>query len=220
MTKPTNHIDVLEGIFPWNLALDVLLPFGADTAERWRTLSEVYAPGVMEALESLSDRERKVIVRRYRDGDTLEQIGKDFGVVRERIRQIEAKARRKLRHPARQGLFMAVTRAQYQELKQDYWELLDRYKQLRDMLPAEEQASTGMQDNSDPMAMPIADLDLSVRSYNCLLRAGVKTVGDIAKMSERQMLRIRNFGKKSEDEVLGRLRALGVELNHEEEKND
>ena len=55
------------------------------------------------ALESLTDRERQVVKLRFglEDGRTLEEVGKEFNVTRERIRQIEAKALRKLRHPSR-----------------------------------------------------------------------------------------------------------------------
>jgi RNA polymerase primary sigma factor len=60
---------------------------------------------VRNALEFLGDRERQVLEMRFglKDGKdhTLEEVGKQFGVTRERIRQIEAKALRKLRHPSR-----------------------------------------------------------------------------------------------------------------------
>lgn len=59
----------------------------------------------MEELDTLSDREKKVLMLRFglEDGRprTLEEVGKEFNVTRERIRQIEAKALRKLRHPSR-----------------------------------------------------------------------------------------------------------------------
>ncbi len=59
----------------------------------------------MEVLDTLSDREKKVLMLRFglEDGRprTLEEVGKEFNVTRERIRQIEAKALRKLRHPSR-----------------------------------------------------------------------------------------------------------------------
>ncbi|MCB1149546.1 MAG: sigma-70 family RNA polymerase sigma factor, partial [Chlamydiia bacterium] len=58
-----------------------------------------------EVLETLSDRERKVLIQRFglQDGKpkTLEEVGVEFNVTRERIRQIEAKALRKMRHPTR-----------------------------------------------------------------------------------------------------------------------
>ena len=59
----------------------------------------------MEVLDTLSEREKKVLMLRFglEDGRprTLEEVGKEFNVTRERIRQIEAKALRKLRHPSR-----------------------------------------------------------------------------------------------------------------------
>ena len=60
---------------------------------------------IIQILDSLTDREKRVLELRFGLGDgrgrTLEEVGKEFGVTRERIRQIEAKALRKLRHPAR-----------------------------------------------------------------------------------------------------------------------
>ncbi len=60
---------------------------------------------VEDVLDSLTERERKVLERRFGLDDgrtrTLEEVGREFGVTRERIRQIEAKALRKLRHPSR-----------------------------------------------------------------------------------------------------------------------
>ena len=55
------------------------------------------------------------------------------------------------------------------------------------------------------LAMPIEDLDLSVRSYNCLKREGINTVGELVALSEADQLDIRNFGEKSVDEVKAKL---------------
>ena len=60
--------------------------------------------------------------------------------------------------------------------------------------------------------MPIDDLDLSVRSYNCLKREGVHTVGELVARSESDLLDIRNFGQKSIDEVKVKLVELGLSL--------
>lgn len=63
----------------------------------------------------------------------------------------------------------------------------------------------------------IEDLDLSVRSYNCLKRAGIHTVQDLVKKSEDDMLKVRNLGKKSLDEVMNKLQELGFNLRNKED---
>jgi DNA-directed RNA polymerase subunit alpha len=60
--------------------------------------------------------------------------------------------------------------------------------------------------------MPIEDLDLTVRSYNCLKREGIHTVGELVGRSEADLLDIRNFGAKSIDEVKMKLAGLGLAL--------
>ena len=64
------------------------------------------------------------------------------------------------------------------------------------------------------LEMSIEDLDLSVRSYNCLKRAGIHTVQDLVKKSEDDMLKVRNLGKKSLDEVMNKLQELGFNLRN------
>lgn len=59
---------------------------------------------------------------------------------------------------------------------------------------------------------PIEDLDLTVRSYNCLKRQGINTVGQLTQCSEADLLNIRNFGAKSIEEVKDKLQAIGLSL--------
>ncbi len=71
---------------------------------------------------------------------------------------------------------------------------------------------------SNKMAdMPIEELELSVRSYNCLKRANINTIGELMLKSEDDMIKVRNLGKKSLDEVEQKLLALGVALKKSEE---
>lgn len=63
------------------------------------------------------------------------------------------------------------------------------------------------------LEMPIEELELSVRSYNCLKRAGISTVEDLANKSQEDMMKVRNLGKKSLDEVTNKLIALGLEFS-------
>lgn len=67
------------------------------------------------------------------------------------------------------------------------------------------------------LEMTIEELDLSVRSFNCLKRAGINTVDDLINKSEEEMMKVRNLGKKSFDEVKEKLQSLGFELSSEEE---
>jgi len=63
----------------------------------------------------------------------------------------------------------------------------------------------------------IEDMDLSVRSYNCLKRANIHTVEDLTKKTEDDMLKVRNLGKKSLDEVIFKLESYGLKLKDKED---
>ena len=65
--------------------------------------------------------------------------------------------------------------------------------------------------------MSIEDMDLSVRSYNCLKRAGIHTIEDLTKKAEDDMLKVRNLGRKSLDEVIAKLRSYGFDFKDSEE---
>ncbi len=67
------------------------------------------------------------------------------------------------------------------------------------------------------LEMTIEELDLSVRSFNCLKRAGINTVEDLTKRSEEDMMKVRNLGRKSLEEVIHKLESLGLGLFQEEE---
>ena len=62
------------------------------------------------------------------------------------------------------------------------------------------------------LALPIEDLDFTVRSYNCLKREGIHTVGELIARSEADLMDIRNFGSKSIDEVKAKLQSMGMQL--------
>ncbi|MEE1353364.1 MAG: DNA-directed RNA polymerase subunit alpha [Acutalibacteraceae bacterium] len=67
------------------------------------------------------------------------------------------------------------------------------------------------------LEMTIEELDLSVRSFNCLKRAGINTVEDLTTKSEDDMMKVRNLGKKSLDEVVAKLDSLGFSLRKDDE---
>lgn len=67
------------------------------------------------------------------------------------------------------------------------------------------------------LEMNIDELELSVRSYNCLKRAGINTVEELTNKTPEDMMKVRNLGRKSLEEVLAKLKELGLELNQSEE---
>ena len=67
------------------------------------------------------------------------------------------------------------------------------------------------------MEMNIDELELSVRSYNCLKRAGINTVEELCSKTPEDMMKVRNLGRKSLEEVLAKLKELGLQLNPSEE---
>ncbi|MBR6558031.1 MAG: DNA-directed RNA polymerase subunit alpha [Clostridia bacterium] len=67
------------------------------------------------------------------------------------------------------------------------------------------------------LEMTIEELDMSVRSFNCLKRAGIDTVEDLTSKTEEEMIKVRNLGKKSLEEVIAKLHSLGLELRKEDE---
>ncbi len=67
------------------------------------------------------------------------------------------------------------------------------------------------------LEMTIEELDLSVRSYNCLKRAGINTVEELTQRTEEDMIKVRNLGKKSLEEVIQKLRELGLSLKESDD---
>ena len=63
------------------------------------------------------------------------------------------------------------------------------------------------------LEMSIDELELSVRSYNCLKRAGINTVEELTNRTPEDMMKVRNLGRKSLEEVLAKLKELGLELS-------
>ncbi|KHF28886.1 DNA-directed RNA polymerase subunit alpha [Anoxybacillus sp. BCO1] len=66
------------------------------------------------------------------------------------------------------------------------------------------------------LEMTIEELDLSVRSYNCLKRAGINTVQELAQKTEEDMMKVRNLGRKSLEEVKAKLEELGLSLRKDD----
>ena len=85
-------------------------------------------------------------------------------------------------------------------------------EQAVSLLPEEGIFSAAVDEADSVLDTPIEELDLSVRSYNCLKRQGVNTIGQLTECSEADLLNIRNFGAKSIEEVKDKLQGMGLGL--------
>jgi DNA-directed RNA polymerase subunit alpha len=91
--------------------------------------------------------------------------------------------------------------------------LIDFFRLLAGTAAGPEVAVGPQAEETNKLAsMPIEELDLSVRPYNCLKRAGINTVGDLLQRTEDEVVNVKNFGRKSLDEVKEKLAAMGLEL--------
>ena len=151
---------------------------------------EVYIKGVAEVLEKLSEREQMIVWSRYSQNKTLEEVAKELNVTRERIRQIEAKALRKLGHPRNRSCVMAISVKQHQDEIREYAEEMKKNGALPKVIAE----------------IPIEELELSVRAYNCLKRAGINTIVQLQELSEEKLLSVRNLGRKATAEIQSKLK--------------
>lgn len=146
---------------------------------------------VMMALNSLTEKEKTILVSRfgldYGTPRTLEEVGKILGVTREHIRQLEAKALRKMRTPSRLCKLPAL------------------FGFIPPMAPVKDFG------HLDPHSK-IEDLGLTVRAYNCLKRfAHIDTIDDILDYPKEDWPKIKNLGRKALEEVVEKMHFAGYE---------
>ncbi len=97
-------------------------------------------------------------------------------------------------------------------------EHLNLFKNLsEDILETEIMVEKDERSKEKLLEMTIEELDLSVRSFNCLKRAGINTVGDLTSKTEDEMMKVRNLGIKSLEEVINKLNSLGFSLSSNED---
>lgn len=186
-----NSINPTTLPYPDNLLYDI---FGGE----WEYPRPGDFDGSLEyVLYTLTERERRVLDFRYNDGLTFEEIGKRFCVTRERARQIYARALRKLCNPQRLNY-----------LKYGISGVVARKTES-----AREAALASLPKlDIKPEDITIEELELSVRSYNCLKRAGMNTLREVSEMTFDELCHVRNLGKKSVDEICAVLTNYGIRL--------
>lgn len=203
-------LKLMEMEYPKNLLYVVR---GALEDDEPTELTEDVMAGIQYALSTLKERERYVIIERYREKRTLRSIGEDIGVKTERVRQIINKAERNLRHPRNiafmtKGVIGYIKKVNAIEYERGYKRGYDEgYEQgMKDAPNGVVKAGMSV----TLASLPIEVLDLSIRTFNALKKAGFNTIGDVVPLTYREMIHIKNLGTKQRGEVASGLHRYGI----------
>ena len=167
-----------------------------------RKLTEDQMEGLRYAMEDLKEKERVALKLRYEEHRTLNAVGDVFSITGNRIRQIIAKALRKLRHPTRSN-YITYGYTGYQTM-------VEQKKRELAGLSSQEERSKELK------KIFVTDVSFSVRTMNCLTRSGLHTLGetaDVMRKDPMQLAKVRNLGKKSLLEVVEKLEEYGVDCS-------
>lgn len=178
------------------------------------------------ALKTLSPREEEVLRKRFLEGKSLKDVSGDYNRSEERVRQIEARGIKYLRHPRRgivkyadpQILLSHAHRLEEivakQEGKiQEKDRIIRAYKTIYGPLPTQEIQSQIAHDLlQQTLDRSIYELGISVRACNACEVCGIRTIRDLVQKTESELLKVRNFGRKSLNELKTILAETGLEL--------
>ena len=170
--------------------------------------------------ENIKDRYLEVLSYRFIEGLTLEQTGQQMKVTRERVRQVEQKARRQLRSPYTSRRYETITVEDAEELADDLAAATSRVNELEkqnDTLVAVLRRLVGqnpvvkgtMRDpvlTADVLLRGLEELELSARAWRTLARTGIRTIGDLVDKSDDQLRSIRGMGEKTYSEIKVKLK--------------
>jgi RNA polymerase sigma factor (sigma-70 family) len=222
--KDRERVNLLR-VYPYNL---IPLINGEDDESDIRAWEEdnkvYYSPRLIEEVmtQHLTERENKVLQMRYEWGMSLEEVGSELGVTKERIRQIEARAIRKMR--MRKLDIMCAPAIDYRKELSDNEVLRNQVNYLQSELDRIRGISTLQKEESDKkrsvMETSIDELNLSVRAYNCCKRAGINTLGDLSMKTLGDMCHVRNLGRHSLQEIEKKMAEYGLRFKPEETEDE
>ena len=180
----------LKEPYPKNLLLTIQVTSVHEFELPIDNVTDDMLAGLEYAISTLSERERTILRMRYQERCSYREIGESLGVTLERIRTLDDRLLRKLRVPKCLGCIKYG---------------LEGYTALREKKAAEKKEK-----EPEKMDMLLETLDLSVRCFNCLKVRGCDTVRDIAALTEEEIIKTKNLGRRSMIEIAEALHRIGV----------
>lgn len=182
---------------------------------------------------NLTDREVYCLKAYYKEVRNLESVSKSLNITRERVNQIIRKAIMKLKHSSKELLiqgkdkFELISLNEKEEIIKEFKEKIS-YDLIIEWISNHEITeelldichsiiNTYHNRPKEQEEITIEDLDLSVRSYNCLKRRNIHTLKDLTSMTRDDMMKVRNLGRKSLKEVESKLKEIGLSFKENEE---
>ena len=193
---------------------------------------------IQKAFKGLTEREEYVIECIYglKEGKTpitLKNVGRELGITGGGVSTIKLKALRKLRSLARNRKYKITFETEGDEYLTDKERQLieeikkniqlqngDLSENLGKLKEIQEKARTRKKNKKKEEKkerLDVLDLGLSIRSYNCLKRAGINYLDDLANMTEEQLRKVRNLGKMSFEEIVAKMQEFGISFKTQEQ---
>jgi len=198
--------------WPINLLLEIGIVCTVKEAE---SIEE----NLLYVMDSLKERDKQILILRYKEGKTYEEMSEIIGVCHQRTQEIEHRILRNLSRPERIDVICNGKESVNSYLKHKD-EFVDSLSQLKsDIQTIREQIEEKPTTSNDTEATgtsiyekPISYLGLSVRAYNCLKRSGLQTIKDLGDMTRDKLLHTRNLGPRTVEEIINKAREFGFDI--------
>lgn len=177
--------------YPYNLLEEIF----ANKEYELTELSEDMADGLTYAISALGERRKTIVQMYYAEGKRVREIAEFFGVSTSAIHTMKRNAVMRLRR-SNAMCYITYGKKGFEEREQ--------------RMRLEKKVHRNSEHFQEVMGVRFDELDLSVRSFNCLRRAGFVTIGDIVNLMEDEIIQIKNMGWKQYDEIGRKLLARGV----------
>lgn len=221
---PEYEHDKIAGFFHRTYPYSLLLDIAEDDVHM---AMHMYPDNLETVIANLEPRQQDILDAHYKRHETFQYIADRYGMSRQRICQITDKAVRRIRQGNLLQLLTAVPSAA--AIEKDL--AISKLEAERDtavqafekLLTQKDPDMTAKLTPKTPAMVLQTDLDgleLSVRAYNCLYRAGIMTLGDIARSTRQNLLSIRNLGVKTVDEIEAVLAGYGLRFAPDHTNSD
>ena len=212
--------EMFQDGYPNNVIFDIFkhgVSYRGELIDPTRALYYFNAEGFGKAIDTLFEREQEAIIQFYKNGLTKKDIAEKFGVSHQRGCQVVENAKTKLRQPMRISMYYddpIKKESQTLRIENDIRRIADALEIIANVLDPSKQIKSK---STISTSVLITDLNFSVRAFNVLLRNGIETIGDLIARSESDVMKFRNLGRRTYEEITDKLLDRGLRLKKDDD---